>query len=334
MRAVLSKRPAGSKLMVVGVLPALGLVVVVAAPQLLDTYWLGEVTLTLVYVVATLGTDIVVGRTGLLSMCQASFFGIGAYVAAIGQAHEVNLVAQVALAIGLAAVAGVVVAVPTLKLSGLRLALVTLLFGMVLEWALDSNIQLTGGSSGMAVSAASVGGLTTASGIDVYGVSVAVAIAATVAVWQLTRGQFGRRLVTMRDAPLAATAVGISVMRGRVLVFILGAVLCSAGGLLYGYVEGFVSPSDFNLFPSVYLIVAVLLGGRGSLVGAWLGAGYVVLLPELFVILGLPNAYPLVGGVVLVVVTLVLPGGLASIPARVGSQLPGRRALPGPTRVQ
>lgn len=321
----LCKRWVATRAVLFGVLPALGLVLMIAAPGLLGAYWLTQLTLTLVYVVATLGTDIVVGRTGLLSLCQASFFGIGAYVAAIGQAHGVNLVAQVALAIGLAVVAGAAVAVPTLKLSGLRLAIVTLLFGQLFEWAVDTHIQLTGGSEGMSVSPTSIAGFSTSSGVDAYAVSLGLAIVATLAVWQLTRGHLGRRFVTIRDAPLAARSVGINVATGRILSFIVGAILCSIAGWLYAYVEGFVTPSDFTLFPSVYLVVAVLLGGRGSLIGAWLGAAYVVLIPDAFVILGLPNAYPFFGGGVLIAVAVLLPGGLASVPSSVASLVSVRK---------
>jgi len=295
----------------------------VAAPFVIGTYWLGQVTLALIYVVATLGTDIVVGRSGMLSLCQASFIGLGAYVAAVGQAHGVPVVAQVLGIVALSAIAGAVVAIPTLKLSGLRLAIITLLFGELFVWAVDVNIGLTGGSEGMSVAPLQIGGFSTVSVTDSYILAAVVAVVATLVAAEATRGQWGRRLLTIRDTELAAASIGIEVRRTKVAAFMLGAVFCGIAGLLFGYTQGTVAPSTFDTFPSVYLLVAVLLGGAGSLTGSWLGAAYVALVPDAFSALGVPNLYSVLGGGVLVAFTLLMPGGLVSVPQRLG-RLVGR----------
>lgn len=282
-------------------------------PQAVGVYWTGEVTLAFIYVVATLGTDLVVGRTGILSLCQASFMGIGAYTVAIGQAHDLPIVVQLIVAAVVAVVAGAIVALPTLKLSGLRLAIVTLLFGQLFIWAIDVDISLTGGSEGMTVNPVQIGAFTSISVRGNYILTATVAIVATIIAWQVTRGQWGRRTLAVRDSELAASSVGIDVRRTKVTAFMLGALFCSIAGVLFAYTQGTVAPTTFDTFPSVYLLVAVLLGGAGSLGGAWLGGAYLVLVPDVFNALGIPNLYAVLGGAVLVIFTLLLPGGLASL---------------------
>jgi branched-chain amino acid transport system permease protein len=291
----------------------LALAILIILPGAIGTYWTGQATLALIYVVATLGTDLVVGRTGMLSLCQASFMGIGAYTAAIGQAHGMPVVVQVLLGMGIALAAGAIVAFPTLKLSGLRLAIITLLFGSLFTWAVDVDINLTGGSEGIVVNPLQVGSFSSLSVTDDYMLSLIIAVVGTIAVWQLTRGQWGRRTLAVRDTELAASSVGINVRQTKVTAFMVGALFCGVAGLLFGYTQGTVAPDTFSTFPSAYLLVAVLLGGAGSLGGAWLGGAYVALVPDAFNALGVPNMYAVFGGAVLVAFTLLLPGGLASL---------------------
>lgn len=302
---------------------ALPVILCAAGGWILPPYWLTELSVAFIYVIATLGTDLVVGRTGILSLCQASFIGIGAYVAAIGSAHGVGIGFQIIIALALSVVAGAVVAIPTLRLSGMRLAIVTLLFGELFEWAIDVNVQATGGAEGMAVPPLRLGPIDSLAQRPFYWFCLGLALLATLGVWQVSRGQWSRRLLACRDAPLAARSVGINITMVRVQVLVVGAAMCGLAGVFVAYANNFVAPSAFNTFPSAYLLVAVLLGGPGTLLGPWLGALYVVLLPNVFSLLGIPNLYAFFGGVVLVVFTLALPGGLVSlgrIPASHGAR--------------
>jgi len=285
----------------------------VAGAWLLSPYWLSELAVAFIYVVATLGTDLIFGRTGILSLCQASFIGLGAYVAAAGSAHGIGLGLQLLITVGICIIAGAAIAVPTLRLSGLRLAIVTLLFGELFEWFIDEKINLTGGSEGMAVLPLHLGPINSLLPRPFYLFCLGLALLATLAVWQLSRGQWNRRLLSCRDAPLAASSVGINTTRVRIQVMMVGGIFCGIAGVFYAYANGFVVPSDFDTFPSAYLLVAVILGGSGTLLGPWLGAMYVILLPSFFSLIGEPNFYALLGGVVLVVFTMALPGGIVSI---------------------
>ena len=292
--------------------PATAILIVGVAllgPAVLTTYWVFTLTELMIYAIATLGLDIVFGRAGQLSLAQAAFFGVGAYVTALS-AGDVNVVLQLLLVLGVAVTAGAVVAVPTLRLAGLRLALVTLLFDELLIWAINHSGGRTGGTQGLIVPPLVVGGFSSIDPTEAYIFVLAIAVIASLVALQISRSQFGRRLLAVRDSELAARSVGIDLVRTKVAAFVLSACFAGVAGWLYAYVEGFVAPPTFALFPSVYFVIAVILGGAGRTAGAWLGAGYIVLVPQFFSIIGRPNLFPILGGGVLVVVALVLPGGL------------------------
>jgi branched-chain amino acid transport system permease protein len=294
-----------------GVLLAVPLVLLAATlPLVLSDYNLYLATQVAIYAIATLGLDIVFGRTGQLSLSHASFFGLGAYGAALMAAWSWQWWAQIPVVIGLATVAGAVVAVPTLRLSGLRLALVTLLFGELFIWAINHAGEVTGGSQGLAVPALVVGWFSSVAPMWAYALCMLVAAAATLLTIQMSRAQFGRRMLAVRDSELAATSVGIRIVRTKIQAFILAAIFAGVAGWLYAYVAGFVSPQTFDLFASVNFLVAVILGGAGRVAGSWLGAMYIVLMPEVFTAIGYTNLFPLLGGAVLILVTLLMPGGL------------------------
>jgi branched-chain amino acid transport system permease protein len=286
------------------------LALIVALPFLLNDYYLYLATQVAIYAIATLGLDIVFGRTGQLSLSHASFFGVGAYSAAIMANWSWPIWQQVPLIAIIAVIAGAVVAVPTLRLSGLRLSLVTLLFGELFIWAINHSGDVTGGSQGMAVIPLEVGAFSSVVPLHAYGLAVVVSALATLLTIQISRSQVGRRMLAVRDSELAATSIGIHIVKTKITAFIISAVFACMAGCLYAYIAGFVSPTTFDLFGSVNFLVAVILGGAGRTFGAWLGAAYIVLVPEAFTALGYTNLFPLLGGVVLITITLLLPGGL------------------------
>jgi branched-chain amino acid transport system permease protein len=282
-----------------------------ALPFLLGEYAVYTAAQVMIYAVATLGLDIVYGRAGQLSLAHASFFGLGAYVAALAGPLALPLWAQPGAVLLLAVAAGGVVAVPTLRLSGLRLSLVTLLFGELFTWAINHSSSLTGGSEGITVNPLAIGGFDSQDALHAYLLAGALAAGATLLAVQLGRSQYGRRMLAVRDSELASVSIGVPVVRTKIVAFIMSAVFAAVAGWVYAYVVGFVSPTTFDLFGSVNFMVAVILGGSGRVLGAWLGAAYIVLVPEAFTSLGHPNLFPILGGGVLIAVVLLLPGGLA-----------------------
>lgn len=298
-----------------------------AVPVLLDAYNLFLVTLVAVYAIGTLGLDIVFGRAGQLSLAQATFVGLGAYVTAL-TAGQIPVFVQLPLVVVVALVAGAVVAVPTLRLSGLRLALVTLLFGELFLWAINHSGDVTGGTQGLTVPPLSVGGFSSLDPVHSYWLAMVMATIVTLVTLQVGRSQLGRRMLAVRDSEMAAVSVGISLVRTKVIAFMLSAFFASIAGWLYAYIVGFIAPSAFTLFPSVYFLVAVILGGSGSVLGAWLGAAYIVLIPQAFTVMGQPNLFPIFGGAVMVLVAMLLPGGFVDGGKRLAAWWRSRRSQP------
>jgi len=291
-----------------------GLLAVIAVPALtFPAFWLFLAAQVAAYAIATLGLNVLYGRTGQLSLAQATFMGAGAYTGYVlgsrGHAPLVQLLAVCAVSL----VAGAVVAVPTLRLSGLRLALVTLAVGELFAWVLVHTTDLTGGTQGANVEPLVVGPLDASIPLFAYLLGLLPALVATALVLHLDRTQLGRRMLLVRDSELAARATGVPIIQTKIVAFLLASVFAGVAGWLYGGINGFVSPPDFNLFASVYLLVAVVIGGARSVLGAWVGAAYIVVVPQVFTALGIPNLYALVGGALLALVALLAPDGLVGL---------------------
>lgn len=294
-----------------GLVRVLAVGLVAAIPALIfNGFWLFLSAQVAVFAIATLGLDILYGRTGQLSLAHASFMGVGAYTGYVLASRGFGVGIQLLGVLGMALVSGALVAFPTLRLSGLRLSLVTLAFGELFAWLLTNTPSLTGGTQGVPVSPMSVAATDTSVPIIGYLVTLLPALIATLITLNLGRTQLGRRMLIVRDSETAARSVGVGVSRTKVISFLIAAVFAGVAGWLYGAINGFIAPPDFNLFASVYLFIAVMVGGAGSVLGAWLGAGYVVLVPQLFTLAGFPNLYALVGGALLAAVALVVPDGI------------------------
>lgn len=306
------ERPVRSRRQSVAV--GLGLLAVIVLPALtFPAFWLFLAAQVAAYAIATLGLNVLYGRTGQLSLAQATFMGAGAYTGYVlgsrGHAPLVQLLAVCAVSL----VVGAVVAIPTLRLSGLRLALVTLAVGELFAWVLVHTTDLTGGTQGANVEPLVIGPLDAAVPLFAYVLGLVPALLATALVLHLDRTQLGRRMLLVRDSELAARATGVPIIQTKITAFLLASVFAGVAGWLYGGINGFVSPPDFNLFASVYLLVAVVIGGARSVLGAWVGAAYIVVLPQVFTAVGIPNLYALVGGALLALVALLAPDGLVGL---------------------
>jgi branched-chain amino acid transport system permease protein len=257
-----------------------------------------------------LGLNLVVGMAGLLDLGYAGFFGLGAYTWAIFGSAQANawlpgghfplpgwpfFYLFIGLAVLLAAAVGVLIGLPALRLRGDYLAVVTLGLGQVVRLLannLDHPLNITNGPQGISpVERPPIGWLTTA--LDACGVHLSspiayslffyllvLGIAGTVVLisTRLDRSRFGRAWVAIREDELAAQAVGISLMRSKMLAFATGAAFSGAMGAVFAAKQLFVSPDSFTFLQSVTILVMVLLGGMGSIRGAILGAAAVTLL--------------------------------------------------------
>ena len=256
------------------------LLTLVAAPYLVSEYLLAQGTFILIYAVVGLGLMLLAGFTGLFSIGHAAFFGVGAYAQAVltGMGWPFPL----AMAVGaiLSAAVGVVVGLPALRVKGIYLGIATLSFGFIVEEVFARWESVTGGNAGKTVGSAKMFGFTADTSTSFYYVCLVVTILATLACLNILRSPTGRAFVAIRDSEISAQSMGIHLARYKTLSFALSAALAGIGGALYAHQIRFLSPDQFNIIQSIDLLLMVVIGGLGSIHGAFLGAIFLIGLPQ------------------------------------------------------
>jgi len=313
---------------------ALAVVLLLAAlPMLADGRTVALVARFLVLGLAAMSLDLLWGYAGQLSFGHAAFFGMGAYTAAL-TLDKLDLAGVGLVAIGLA------VALPTLfalvmgmvlfygRVRGVYFGIVTLLVALLCEQLATTWIGFTGGSNGVIVTETLAIGPLHLDGIETtYYTVLAVCLAALLAAVWLTRGRLGRALVASRLNEPRTEALGYDVAALRTVVLCASAALAGLAGALYVPVEGFVYPSQLGIVASTGLIVWVTIGGRGTLLGAFLGA-FVVNYLESLLSGRLQNSWLLVTGVFLVVIVLMQPRGILGFARDAARRLRPTRGTP------
>ena len=240
------------------------------------------ITLAVVYALNVLGMHVIFGLTGILSIAQAAFWGIGAYTAAI---LTVDVGAPFALgfvgAVVVTALAGVALGTPTLRLKTHYLVLATIAFAEVTRQVLTNWASVTRGPQGFpGIPRAEVLGLSFDTRIRNYYLGLALLTLVVLGLLALRRSRLGRAMEAVRDDALAAEAMGINVTHVRILAFSLSAALGGMAGSLYAHMRQFVSPDSFDLHAAVFFLLILLIGGRRSITGCVIGAFIVTFLPE------------------------------------------------------
>lgn len=260
--------------------------------------------------ILVVGLSLLFGYAGQISLGQAGFYGIGAYMAAIlsvrwGLPPVLGLIA----AIIVPAVLGYVVGRPVLRLRGYYLAMVTAALGLILHTVFVEWVDVTGGYSGITgIPALAIGPYSARSPVIMYYLSGAIGFIVMLLALRLVDTAYGRAMRTMRESEMAARSCGIPTARLKAEVFAVSAGLSGLGGALYAQYVGFVSPESFTIDTSINLLLALAVGGVGSLWGAAFGAFLLTFMPEWFH--ELQNAYGLVLGALVVVVLTLEPRGL------------------------
>jgi ABC-type branched-subunit amino acid transport system permease subunit len=249
------------------------------------------VVTVLVYTVATLGLNIQFGYAGVLNFAGASFFGIGAYSAAVLNAHTA-VPHLLVLPIGglIAALIGSLLLLPVLRTRGHYAAVVTIAFALLLKNLLEVNDGL-GGPQGLQVKGMNilgwslndnmaVGGIDLSFYLGYFVVSMAMLAGAFVLVRRLERSWIGLNLDALRLDETAAGCFGLDVARWKIVAFTLGNFLIGIAGALFGMVGGFVAPNNYTFADSLILVSILLLGGIGNPWGSVLATVIVVVVPE------------------------------------------------------
>lgn len=300
----------------------LGFGVAVAALALpyLDssTYVIQIAVDALIFVMLAVGLNIVVGYCGLLDLGYAAFFAIGAYTSGLlSTRFGWPLIATVPVVVVAAVVGGLVIGGPTLRLRSDYLAIVTLGFGEIIRITAN-NLGFTGGPNGI-YGIPDFGDFGLRADIALYWITAVLVIAAVLFSSRLGRGRIGRAWRFVREDEDAAEAMGIHTYKVKFAAYIAGAVFGGIAGVLFAAHQTAISPPSFNFLWSALILMAVVLGGMGSVPGVVVGALVISLLPEL--LRGAENWRYLIFGLLLIVVMIFRPQGL--LPARTGE--PGRR---------
>lgn len=266
-----------------------------------DNFWAVYSNLVL-----TLGTNSLLALSiyltlscGMLAIANAAFMGIGAYTSAI-LTMNYGLPFPVVLLAGMAAPAlmAFVIGKPTLRLSGVYLAMATLAFGEVVRIAVLNTESLTGGALGL-------------NGIpqSTQWWHVALALVFTLAVlWRLRRSKVGRAFESIKEDETAAGLMGIDVSAYKMLAFVLGGAIAGLAGVLNAHLTFFISPGEYGFDRAVEILTMTILGGISSLTGPVVGAVILTLLPE--ALRTFQDFRLVVNGIILVLIVLFLPKGI------------------------
>jgi branched-chain amino acid transport system permease protein len=260
----------------------LGLVVLAVFPQVFtNPYYIHLAETILIYAILLFGLDIVVGYTGQVSLGHAGLFGVGSYVTGV---LVMKLGAPWFLAIpasiGIAALFGALLALPALRVTGPYLAMVTLAFGTIVQIMINEMTFLTEGPLGIMVPKPKVLGMELTETQYFYMVAVFMVLSLVI-VHRLLKSNIGRAFEALRDSPIASDCMGVSVYRYKVYAFVISAGFAGLAGSLYAYSEQYISPNTYNFELTILFLLAVIMGGRKTRVGAILGAIIVVMLPSL-----------------------------------------------------
>lgn len=281
-------------------------------------YILHIVIMICIYMVLVLSANLPVGMANLLTMCQAAFYGIGAYIGTfLLMQFDLPFILLAILVMGFTGFFSMIVSYASVKLKNDYFILGTLGFQMIAYTILYNWTDVTRGPYGIpGIPTIKLFGIVELEGVVGYCVlALAVAI---VSIWlfrMIKSSPFGRVLKAMRSDELSVRALGRNTTLLKVQTFFISAAFSGLAGLIYASYVSYIDPTSFTLDESIFIITALFIGGIGNVKGPVLGAVFVVILPELLRFVGLPDAVAanlrqIIYGVALVVVMFVRPQGL------------------------
>jgi len=311
----------------------LGLAVAIAAPHVFTGLAAQHLLVIIaINVILVASLDLLVGGAGMISLGHAAFMGVGAYASAIlvrgGASFPLGLLA----AFGFAALAGLVVGVPALRLKGHYFSVVTFITGIIATILMTNLVSLTRGPMGLpGIPFASIEFLgfdhtfrSIVFKVGFYYLALAFAVLTLLVRWRLGRSRFGRALAAIKGDENLAESVGIATYRTKVTAFVLAAAIAGVAGSLYAHYSAFISPDAFTFIDSFDLFVMNLLGGAGTVIGPVVGPVFLTVASSMLRNLS-PALSHVIYGVMLIVVIVVLPTGIVGGAKRLAAWVGRRR---------
>lgn len=270
-----------------------------------------------IYAILSISLNLMLGYTGILSIAHASFYSVGAYVAAIFSLNlDVPFLLILAIAILCSSILGVLVGMPSIRIQDDYFAIATFAFQIIMFSFLNNLVSITGGPLGLFGIPQPV----------IFGIKIStnwqflflVGIFCIFTFWLSTRlvnSPIGRILKAIREDEVFAQSLGKKINTYKVLIVMIGASLASIAGVLYASYISFIDPTSFSVIESIFIISIVIIGGAGNMWGSIVGACVLIAMPELLRFIGLPNSIApnikqIIYGLLLVAFMLWRPQGL------------------------
>jgi branched-chain amino acid transport system permease protein len=287
------------------------------------SYYTDVMVFVAIHSIIAAGLCLLLGYAGQISLGQAAFYGVGAYVSGL-LTTKLAVSPWLAMGAGMLLAAGLAYAVgiPALRLKGHYLAMATLGFGMIVYIVFNEYVGLTGGPSGFGeIPPLPLFGISLDATLGFYYCSWFLALLILIFSLNVVHSRTGRALRAIHDSEIAARAMGVNTSKAKLQIFVLSAVYGSVAGSLYAHFVTFVNPPPFNIFFSLKLLMMVVIGGTGNIWGAYLGAALLTFLPEWLVFL--EDFDVLAYGIILLVIVMFSPQGLAGLVSRTVGRVVG-----------
>lgn len=260
------------------------LILMIVLPLLIDPFLIGEATNVLIWAIAGLGIMVLVGQTGQASLGHAAFLAIGCYANVLLQTGlGLPFLISFPLAGIIAGLAGALLAVPTARLHGIYLAIATLAIAIMTDDIIVIAEPVTGGVSGLFAPTISIFGLAIDRYVTpdlFYWLTLAITLVVVLLYRNMQRSPLGRAFAAVRDSEISARAMGVNVAATKAIAFGISAGITGLAGALMGHFAGIFNNETFNIVISINLLLMVVVGGLGSVHGAFFGAIVVGFLPQ------------------------------------------------------
>ncbi|MCB1368224.1 MAG: branched-chain amino acid ABC transporter permease [Rhodobacteraceae bacterium] len=259
------------------------LIIAFALPFILGVFYLGEVTNVLIWAIAGLGLMLLTGQTGQASLGHAAFLAVGAYSGAILMESGVPFILAFPAAGIITGVVGTLIAIPAIRMHGVYLAIATIALSILADDIIVLTEHWTGGVSGKFFMPVELFGFE----IDRWGTPykfyylvLVVAIICTLFYRNLLRSPLGRAMAAVRDSEVSATAMGVHIAYTKAIAFGVSCAITGLAGVLMGMFAGIINNETFSIVISISLLMMIVIGGLGSIHGAFFGAIVIAFLPQ------------------------------------------------------
>src|SRR5271170_1949724 len=255
---------------------------IVIVPVTFNEYYVSILNLILIAIVGALGLNILVGYTGQVSIGHGAFMSVGAYTAA-NMITRLGMPFWIAIPAGglMAALIGLIVGIPSLRIKGIYLAIATLAAQLIIEWTINHVSAISGGvQASIQVPRPVFFGTPLKTQTQLYMFLMFFVVLAIVGTSNLIRSRVGRAFIAIRDQDIAAEIIGIDIFRYKLYAFAISSFYAGVTGVLYTYYYGIANYEQFGIDVSINYLAMIIIGGLGSVLGAIFGAVFITILPE------------------------------------------------------